>query len=89
MADLVFTEGFINDMTKVELSTKRVEIMRTIDLLSSFPDMGSRNLPASIRERFGANIRKLVVRPFLVIYEHNQETDAVHIYGLDHHRETW
>ena len=89
MADLVFTEGFINDMTKVELSTKRVEIMRTIDLLSSFPDMGSRNLPASIRERFGANIRKLVVRPFLVIYEYNQETDAVYIYGLDHHREAW
>ena len=89
MAELIYTEGFITDMIKVEQATKRAEIMRTVDLLSSFPELGSSNTPLSIRERFGTKIRKLAVNPFLVIYEYDQQNDAVCIYGLDHQREAW
>lgn len=89
MAELIYTEGFITDMIKVEQATKRAEIMRTVDLLSSFPELGSSNMPLSIRERFETKIRKLAVNPFLVIYEYDQQNDAVYIYGLDHQREAW
>ena len=84
MARLVYADAFIEDMTAVELSSKRDEIFDKIDLLSDFPDLGSANIPTSIRLRFGSSVRKLVVSPFDVVYEYDQASDSVNILGLIH-----
>ena len=86
MARLVYADAFIEDMTAVELSSKRDEIFDKIDLLSDFPDLGSANIPTSIRLRFGSSVRKLVVSPFDVVYEHDQASDSVNVLGLVHQR---
>ena len=86
MARLVYTDSFIEDMTMVELASKRDEIFDKINLLSDFPDLGSANVPVSIRLRFGSSVRKLVISPFDVVYEHDQASDSVNILGLVHQR---
>ena len=89
MPELMYTEGFIEDIEQVELESKRKEIFGITDLLSDFPELGSNNLPASIFDCYGGSVRKLAVRPFFIIYEYRESEDAVYLLGLDHQRAAW
>ena len=89
MPELMYTEGFIEDIVQVELESKRKEIFGITDLLSDFPELGSNNLPASIFDCYGGSVRKLAVRPFFIIYEYRESEDAVYLLGLDHPRAAW
>lgn len=86
MARLFYSEAFIEDITGVELTNKRDEIFERVDLLADFPDLGSLNVPDSIRMRFGDSVRKLVISPFDVLYEYDRASESVHILGLVHQR---
>ena len=74
------------DAAIVKREDKLDEILDTIALLEGTPEIGSAILPASIRRRFGPQVRKLVVRPFDVIYDYLPEADAVVILALIHQR---
>lgn len=74
------------DAAIVEREDKLDEILDTIALLESTPEIGSAILPASIRRRFGPQARKLVVRPFDIIYDYLPKADAVVILALIHQR---
>lgn len=87
MMQILFAERFFEDMDLVELPSKQDEILNTISLLSSVPEMGSRRVPASIIDEFGPQVRKLVVKPFLVVYEIDSENQALRIHGLVHQRQ--
>lgn len=89
MPELMYTEGFIEDIVQVELESKRKEIFGITDLLSDFPELGSNNLPASIFDCYGGSVRKLAVRPFFIIYEYRESEDAVYLLGLDYQRAAW
>ena len=89
MPELMYTEGFIEDIVQVELESKRKEIFGITDLLSDFPELGSNNLPASIFDCYGGSVRKLAVRPFFIIYEYRESEDAVYLLGLYHQRAAW
>ena len=89
MPELMYTEGFIEDIVQVELESKRKEIFGITDLLSDFPELGSNNLPATIFDCYGGSVRKLAVRPFFIIYEYRESEDAVYLLGLDHQRAAW
>ena len=82
MAEIVFTEGFMADAAIVE----REEKLDTIALLEDAPEIGSAILPASIRRRYGSQVRKLVVRPFDIIYDYLPKDDAVVVLTLIHQR---
>ena len=86
MAKLIYSDAFIEDMLAVELESKRDELLARADLLSDFPDLGSRNIPESIRVRYGDPVRKLVVDPFDIVYEHDADAGAVYVLGLVHQR---
>ena len=58
MPELMYTEGFIEDIVQVELESKRKEIFGITDLLSDFPELGSNNLPASIFDCYGGSVEK-------------------------------
>lgn len=89
MAELIFAESFIKDMTQVVLESRRNEIARTISLLEYAPEIGSGIIPASIRETYGDSVRKLVITPFDVVYEYDKSCDEVHVLGLLHQRAAW
>lgn len=86
MAEIVITEGFVEDITQVYLDSKREEIWYAVSLLEHAPEMGSRILPTSIRRRFGESVYKIVVNPFDVIYRYSLEQDKVFVVGLVHQR---
>ena len=86
MAEIVFTEGFMADAAIVEREEKLDEILDTIALLEDAPEIGSATLPASIRRRYGSQVRKLVVRPFDIIYDYLPKDDAVVVLTLIHQR---
>ena len=86
MARLVYTEGFVDDVARVELPGKRDEIFRYVAMLADFPEAGSPVVAASVADRFGNGVRKLAVRPFLVVYEYRKAEDAVYFLGLVHQK---
>ena len=86
MPELVYSERFVMDMTDVQSARVRNGIFDMVDLLKDFPDLGSSNLPRSIKEEFGGNVRRLAKDPFLVVYEYCQAEDEVRVLGLIHGR---
>lgn len=49
MAKVEVSEGFVEDMTRVYMDSKREEIWYAVSLLEFAPEMGSRILPTSIK----------------------------------------
>lgn len=86
MAKLVYSDAFVGDMTMVKLARRRNEIFDRVDLLSDFPELGSANVPESIRLRFGDSVRKLVVSPFDIVYDYDRSSESVRILGPVHQR---
>lgn len=68
MSKVILTEPFLQQMQQVESARVRDRIFHDIELLPAVPHLGSANLPASIIEKYGHNVRKLPITPFLVIY---------------------
>lgn len=89
MPEIRYTEQFIEDVRSIQLASKRREVRRRIEQLSDFPDLGSSNLSESIVEQYGSCVRKLIVNPFIVVYEIDNQEDAVNILGLIHQRAAW
>lgn len=87
MSNIDYAEGFFDDMLKVELESKREEILYEIELLEAAPEIGSKILPDSVKLLYGVDVRKLVVNPFDVIYRYLPEEDTVRIMGLLHQRQ--
>lgn len=85
MNQIIYTDGFLEDMLQVNTQKLEDKIFDAIDLLPHIPIMGSTNLPDSIAARYGFNVRKLPVKPFDVIYEITDDKDFV-ILGLLHQR---
>ena len=88
MSELVFTESFIDEMAHVASPRVRGAIFDAIELLATLPEFGSPDLPDSIVKKYGSSVRKLVVAPFLVIYQVLPD-DRVLILGLMHIRASW
>ena len=86
MPELRYTEQFIEDASSIRLDSKRREVRRRIEQLLDFPEIGSANLPDSIVKRFGSDVRKLIIDPFIVVYEFDRTADAVNILALIHQR---
>jgi hypothetical protein len=86
MAQIRITEGFIDDMLQVQNESKQNEIWYALSLLETFPEMGSRILSPTIKQRFGSNVRKIEVNPFDVIYRYIPEDNLLCIEGLIHQR---
>ena len=87
MTELAFSERFFDDMEGVELESKQDEIMDAIGLLPTVPEMGSRRVPESIEREFGTSVRKLVVSPFLVVYEIMEDGALLYVHALVHQRQ--
>ena len=85
MAEVLYAGSFFDEMAQVETKRVRDNIMDATDLLAVIPEMGSTNLPASIVEKYGGDVRKLVVPPFLVLYK-LLDDDHVLVLGVMHNR---
>lgn len=86
MAEIIFTEGFLSNAAIAEREEKLDEILDTVALMEDTPEIGSTIFPASTRRRYGPQVRKLIVRPFDIIYDYLPEADAVVVLSPIHQR---
>ena len=86
MSRMVYTEGFLDDAAAVWSGQVRDRLGRMLAAIEAFPEIGSRDNPASLRAQYGDGIRKAVVEPFDLIYEYDSKTDSVIVCGLVHFR---
>lgn len=82
MPRVELTERFVNDASDIRSDRVLDHVYRALRNLESFPQMGSTDVPRSIVREFGEGVRKYVVAPFDLIYEYNESSDVVLVYGL-------
>lgn len=89
MARITYSEQFIEDAQGIRLAKKRAQVRRSIEQLSDFPEIGSPTLSDYIVKEYGPQVRKLVVSPFVAIYEYDGDADTVNVLALVHQRAAW
>lgn len=89
MPKLIYSDQFYEDFLAIRLEAKQEEVIRSVDMLSDFPELGSRNLSDYILETYGPQVRRLVIAPFIAIYEYDEPSDAVNVLALVHQRTAW
>lgn len=79
---MIYTEGFLDDASYIYSPRVQEDLANALGAIETFPRVGSRAVPASVKERFGDDVLKIVVKPFDLIYEYLEEADVVVAYGL-------
>lgn len=79
---MVFAERFLEDASHVWSERLRLSLANVLLNIEAFPEIGSKNLPLSIKEEFGGDVRKVAVSPFDLIYEFKKDENAVFVYAL-------
>ena len=86
MASIVAARRFAEDLAGVWSERIVQDVTRAVQAIATFPRIGSSEIAASISEEFGEDVMKVVVGPFDLIYEYDEATDTVYLYGLIHGR---
>lgn len=86
MTTLWISGGFKGDLTQIRTDALLEAVFDTLEMLEAIPTLGSTNVPTSIKEKHGSNVRKLVVGPFDVIYEYDKSDDHIKVAGLVYQR---
>lgn len=82
MPRLEFSEHFANGLAT--LTSPRVEerVMRVLDVLETFGELGSSLVPESITRRYGGNVRKVADEPLELVYTFYPDEDLVRVEAL-------
>lgn len=86
MAEVRLTKGFQDDILAVSSDRVLSELLHVVELLEVAPNMGSANLPDSIRTRFGNKVRIIPVNLFDIITEYDDSEDVVAVLALVHQK---
>lgn len=86
MARLRFTSRFVDNAAEICSERDNERLLRVLGMLEAFPESGSSDVPDSIRDEFGAGVRKCALNPFDLVYEYDRAHDVVLLYGLIHQR---
>ena len=89
MPRLEFSERFADDLAGVTSPRVEARILRALDCIERFGNFGSPLTPRSVKERFGDEVRKVVVRPLDLIYTYYPEQDLVRVEALIHARSVY
>ncbi|MBQ9067553.1 MAG: type II toxin-antitoxin system RelE/ParE family toxin [Eggerthellaceae bacterium] len=68
-----------NQLSSPRLRDHVDAMLRTIELM---PGVGSSLVEPSLKSRYGNNIYKALVGPYLIVYEYDREQDTVLVYDL-------
>ena len=86
MPKIEFSEKFVSDFAVITSTKLEQRILSNLDNIEMFAEYGSPNLPASIKEKFGGDIRKIAVNPFDLIYTYYADSDLCRIEALIHQK---
>lgn len=87
--ELEYSERFAEDLAAVTSARVEERIIRALDGIEMFGGLGSRDVPKSISERFGGDVRKVTVNSFDLVYTFYSQKDLVRAEALVHQRTAW
>lgn len=82
MPRVELTQRFVDDASGIWSDRVFDRVYRMVKGLGTFPLIGSTDVPRSITREFGEGVRKCVVPPFDLVYEYDEQSDVVYVYGL-------
>ncbi|MBR2834240.1 MAG: type II toxin-antitoxin system RelE/ParE family toxin [Coriobacteriales bacterium] len=86
MITTIYSDRFMNDMANIYADKVYKAVIDAIRAIETMPGVGSLLIRMSLQEEFGKNIRKVVVNPFDLIYEYDQEKAIVYLHALIYQR---
>ena len=89
MPELEYSERFAEDLAAVTSARVEERFFRALDGIEMFGGLGSRDVPKSINERFGGDVRKVTVNSFDLVYTFYPQIDLVRVEALVHQRTAW
>ncbi|MEG0477173.1 MAG: sirohydrochlorin cobaltochelatase, partial [Raoultibacter sp.] len=73
---------FADDLAQVTSDQVEKRIYENLDNIEAFGAFGSRNVPDSIKQRFGDAVRKVATNPFDLVYTYESDADTAYIEAL-------
>ena len=89
MVRLEYSWRFADDLASVTSEEVEAHVMRCLDALESFPEIGSPLVPDRIEREIGPGVRKIVVAPFDLVYTYRSGADVVQVEALVPQRAAW
>lgn len=84
MAEMIFFNGFLKSRSKISSERIRKKIDEMLYTIKEMPGVGS--TLSVTRRSIGrrGNIRKAIVKPYVIVYEYDETKDIVYIHDLMH-----
>ncbi len=82
MASIGFSESFLSKRADVPSNRILCQIDAMLHTIECMPGVGSSLVSESLTNRYGSDIRKAVVSPYLILYSYDSATDTVSVYDL-------
>lgn len=86
MARVVYTDRFARDVGRVGSARLIARLRLAVQRLEAFPLSSSPLVAQSLREALGAQVRKVVVSPLVLLCTYDEEADTVYLLALVHGR---
>lgn len=89
--EVIITESFKADVLAMVASEKVYDQIAKVvgEILPIIPTIGSNDIPLFVSEKFGDAVRCAFVKPFLIVYEYDEASQKVYVYGLMHERQAY
>lgn len=89
MVRLEYSWRLADDLASVASEEVEAHVMRCLDALESFPEIGSPLVPDRIEREFVNGVRTIVVTPCDLVYTCQSGADVVQVEALVPQRAAW
>lgn len=86
MLDAAFTDEFIEGVAQIYSERVLTELNGALNSIRSFKDLGSGFVYPSLRRRYGDDVRKFPVSPFVIVYRYDKERNRIEFLALPHEK---
>lgn len=87
MTELRVTDRYIRSVRQVTSARLQKRLEDLVTLVEQVPTVGSTLNRPWLQSEFGSRCLALDLKPFLLVYEYNEEDDTVALYGVVHQRQ--
>ena len=84
--EIRIADEFVSDAAQIHSDRLYNAVFDILWELKTIPELGSRDVPASVVSRYGGKARKLVVSPFDIFYTYDEGTGLIEVLALVHQR---
>lgn len=82
MLSAIFTDEFIASVGTIYSERLLSALNERLLAIRTFPLMGSENLRPSLLARYGSDIRRFPISPFVIVYRYKKEEELVEFLAL-------